>query len=94
MNYQYIITYPICHGKMINFAAFSLRHDLENTSFDEPWTSTTDTSEFAQAFYGWDSEVQALIEVCPWRLYLRAQRLTNHDITSALRNRSAGQYTP
>ncbi|KAJ7923468.1 hypothetical protein B0H13DRAFT_1979915 [Mycena leptocephala] len=34
---QYVIAYPISQGKMINFVAFSCRHDLENTKFDGPW---------------------------------------------------------
>lgn len=63
MKDQYIIAYPIFHGKMINFVAFSFRHDLENTPFHGPWTSTTETPELAQIFRGWDAEVQALVEV-------------------------------
>ncbi|RDB27667.1 Salicylate hydroxylase [Hypsizygus marmoreus] len=58
----YIIAYPIAHGKMINFVAFSARHDLENTTFDGPWMSTTDKTEFAGMFSHWEPEVQDLIE--------------------------------
>ena len=63
MRIQHILAYPICHGKMINFVAFSSQHHLENTSFPGPWTSITETSELARIFSDWESEVQALIEV-------------------------------
>ena len=60
---QYIVTYPICNGTMINFVAFSSRHHLENTHFHGPWTSMTETSELAGIFSDWESDVQVLIEV-------------------------------
>ncbi|KAJ7304548.1 hypothetical protein DFH08DRAFT_985774 [Mycena albidolilacea] len=53
---QYIIAYPISHGKMINFVAFVCRHDLENTKFDGPWMGPSDTSQFAGLFAHWEPE--------------------------------------
>jgi salicylate hydroxylase len=93
MKYQHIVAYPIRHGKMINFVAFSSRHDLENTTFHGPWTSPTETSEFARVFSGWDSEVQVLIEVCSRPLDVRSKS-TDYHLISVSRDHSAGQYTP
>ncbi|KAJ7464344.1 hypothetical protein FB451DRAFT_1352780 [Mycena latifolia] len=57
----FIIAYPISHGKMINFVAFSCRHDLENTQFPGPWMAPGDKSQFAGIFAHWEPEVQVLI---------------------------------
>ncbi|KAJ7065673.1 hypothetical protein C8F01DRAFT_1126365 [Mycena amicta] len=57
----YIIAYPISQGKMINFVAFTCRHDLENTRFDGPWVAPGDKSQFAGLFANWEPEVQALL---------------------------------
>lgn len=49
---------------MINFVAFSARHDLEGTKFDGPWVAPCDKSDFVHIFSDWEPEVQNLIEVC------------------------------
>lgn len=58
----YIIAYPICQGKVINFVAFTSRHDLENSKFNGPWSCLCDKSEFVSVFRGWEPEVQALLD--------------------------------
>ncbi|KAF9017208.1 salicylate hydroxylase [Hymenopellis radicata] len=58
----FVIAYPISRGKMINFVAFTMRHDLENTSYDGPWMVPADVSSFAGAFQHWEPEVQMLIK--------------------------------
>lgn len=62
-SFQYIIAYPISHGKMINFVAFISQHHLENTTFGGPWVSPSNKTEFASIFNHWEPEVQALIDV-------------------------------
>ncbi|KAG5644252.1 hypothetical protein DXG03_008790 [Asterophora parasitica] len=57
----YIIAYPISHGKHINFVAFIAQPDLEDTPFDGPWVSATDSDEFGGLFSHWEPEVQDLI---------------------------------
>jgi salicylate hydroxylase len=46
---------------MINFVAFSCRHDLENTKFDGPWVGPGDKTQFGEIFAHWEPEVQALL---------------------------------
>ncbi|THU98077.1 salicylate hydroxylase [Dendrothele bispora CBS 962.96] len=58
----YVIAYPISRGKMINFVAFDMRHDLENTRFNGPWVCASDKSKFASRFSGWEPEVQTLLD--------------------------------
>lgn len=48
---------------MINFVAFTSRHDLENTTFGAPWFAVTDKSAFESNFSSWEPEVQALMDV-------------------------------
>ncbi|KAJ6614102.1 hypothetical protein B0H10DRAFT_175574 [Mycena sp. CBHHK59/15] len=60
-KHGYIIAYPIMHGKMINFVAFSIRTDLEGTPFDGPWMGPGNTAQFAGIFAHWEPEVQALL---------------------------------
>ncbi|KAJ2916737.1 hypothetical protein MD484_g3704, partial [Candolleomyces efflorescens] len=59
---SYVIGYPIAKGKFINFVAFKARHDLENTKFNGPWVSATDSSEVTSMFRTWEPEVQALMD--------------------------------
>ncbi|KAJ7289283.1 hypothetical protein C8J57DRAFT_428970 [Mycena rebaudengoi] len=61
-KHGYIIAYPISKGTMINFVAFSVRADLENTTFGGPWVGPGDTSQFAGIFAHWEPEVQMLLQ--------------------------------
>ena len=60
---QYVIAYPISRGTMVNFVAFKTRHDLENSKYNEAWVSFSEKSELIKIFRGWESEVQALVDV-------------------------------
>jgi salicylate hydroxylase len=60
---KYIIAYPISCGKMINFVAFKMQHDLEYTKFNDPWVGLADNAEFLAMFKHWEPEVQALLDV-------------------------------
>jgi salicylate hydroxylase len=57
------VAYPISQGKAINFAAFHVRSNLENTPYEGPWTSCVDKDEFLNATSQWEPEVQALLSV-------------------------------
>ncbi|KAJ8082777.1 hypothetical protein PM082_008633 [Marasmius tenuissimus] len=58
----YVIAYPISQGKMVNFVAFTCRHDLEDTKFNGPWVSVADKCQFAGYFSHWEPEVQAMLD--------------------------------
>ena len=60
---QYVIAYPISQGKLVNFVAFTCRHDLEYTKFNGPWVSVAEKSQFAGYFSNWEPEVQAMLDV-------------------------------
>jgi salicylate hydroxylase len=62
-RFQYIIAYPISRGTIVNFAAFRLQQNLENTKHDGPWVSFCEKSEFMNIFRGWEPEVQTLLDV-------------------------------
>ncbi len=53
----------MAHGRFINFAAFKAQYDLEQTSFDGPWSSNSRKDELVGLFDDWEPEVRALIEV-------------------------------
>ena len=61
---KYVIAYPISRGTMINFVAFKTQYDLENSKFTGPWVTFSEKSELIKIFRGWESEVQALVDVC------------------------------
>ncbi|ESK89129.1 hypothetical protein Moror_5271 [Moniliophthora roreri MCA 2997] len=58
----YVIAYPISQGKLVNFVAFTSRHDLENTKYNGPWVSSSDKSQFSSHFLHWEPQVRALID--------------------------------
>ncbi|KAL0954169.1 hypothetical protein HGRIS_005302 [Hohenbuehelia grisea] len=58
----FVIAYPMSNGKLINFVAFVMRHDLENTIYQGPWVSTSSKEKFAPQFSDWEPEVQALVD--------------------------------
>ncbi|KAJ7085016.1 hypothetical protein C8R43DRAFT_1051651 [Mycena crocata] len=60
-KHGYVLAYPISHGKVINFVAFSCRPDLEHTPFDGPWVGPGDKADFTRLFAHWEPEVQALL---------------------------------
>ncbi|KDQ56725.1 hypothetical protein JAAARDRAFT_70435 [Jaapia argillacea MUCL 33604] len=59
----YILVYPISQGRMINFVAFQVRHDLEGTVFPGHWVTPNGSKEdFVGAYKGWEPEVQTLLK--------------------------------
>ncbi|KAJ4483267.1 hypothetical protein J3R30DRAFT_3655635 [Lentinula aciculospora] len=59
---SHIIAYPISQGRLVNFAAFNARYDLENPKYQGSWTSTTSKDELKHLFVGWEPDVLALID--------------------------------
>jgi hypothetical protein len=57
------VAYPLLQGKVVNFAAFHARHELENTPYDGPWISSADKEEFLVTTSQWEPEVQSLLSV-------------------------------
>jgi hypothetical protein len=64
LHWQYIIAYPISRSTMVNFVAFKLQHDLENSKYNGAWVCFSEKSELINIFRGWEPEVQALVDVC------------------------------
>jgi hypothetical protein len=48
---------------MVNFVAFRTQYDLENSKYNGAWVSFGEKSELIKFFRGWESEVQALVDV-------------------------------
>ncbi|KAJ3801024.1 hypothetical protein GGU11DRAFT_741946 [Lentinula aff. detonsa] len=59
---HHVIAYPIAQGRLVNFAAFNARYDVENPKFEGPWTSTAPKDELKDLFAGWEPSVLALVE--------------------------------
>lgn len=57
---------------MINFVAFTMRHDLENTKYRGPWASVAEKEEFSSQFRHWEPVVQELIDVSVVRIQRQA----------------------
>jgi len=85
------MAYPIAQGKLINFAATYMRHDLENTPFPGNPVSTAEPEEFAAHFAHWEPEARALLNVripsfryiyiwSSFRLALFAARRETHEM--------------
>ncbi len=90
---QFVIAYPISRGKMINFVAFTMRHDLENTAYDGPWMVPADVSSFAGAFQHWEPEVQMLIKVSDEFVHFR-QSCNLNNTCSAWIGHFSGLFIP
>ncbi|KAL0565839.1 hypothetical protein V5O48_016176 [Marasmius crinis-equi] len=86
----YVLAYPISQGKLINFVAFTCRHDLENTKFNGPWVSVTDKSYFASHFSHWEPECVekplqwAIHTVRPLRSYVSGRVALMGDAAHAM----------
>ncbi|KAF9062448.1 hypothetical protein BDP27DRAFT_1233609, partial [Rhodocollybia butyracea] len=57
----HVIAYPIAKGRMVNFAAFRTRYDLEGQAFEGPWASTINDWD-PTVFDGWEPALKALVE--------------------------------
>jgi salicylate hydroxylase len=69
----FILAYPISQGKLINFVAFHMRHDLENTPFQGNPVSIADPEEFASPFSHWEPEARILLTVrVPFQIRYRS----------------------
>jgi hypothetical protein len=95
---QYILSYPIKRGTMINLVAFHVRPDCENTYFNGPWVSVGEREEMVSPFLHWEPEVQVLLSVSrracqrlqiSTKLWLKVRRQTD-SMGCAHRETAAG----
>lgn len=61
--YQYIITYPISEGKFINTVALVSKPELNGTIYDGPLVEAVSRDELLNNFFGWEPQVQTLLNV-------------------------------
>lgn len=67
---KHIIAFPIVSPDSttetldaVNIVAFSSKPELEGTKYDGPWMRPVAQSSLLHEFYGWEPELQALLEV-------------------------------
>jgi len=63
---------------MINFVAFDMHHEVENTKFNGPWVTISDKSSFVSRFRNWEPEVQALLDVSVTNFLSHANHVLMH----------------
>ncbi|KZT25299.1 salicylate hydroxylase [Neolentinus lepideus HHB14362 ss-1] len=64
---NYILTYPIEHGSLLNFVAFQRQPTREGTKFDGAWMAVAGghADDWTRPYDGWDAEVQQLFDCAP-----------------------------
>lgn len=60
---QHIITYPISHGKYINFVGFVTTPEAEGTTYPHKWVTDAGRDEFIAHYEGWEPEVEQMLHV-------------------------------
>jgi phenolic acid decarboxylase len=60
---QYIMSYTIESGRLVNLAIFNMKYDLEGTIYTDKWVSEVDASEVLHLFRGWEKDVEELLSV-------------------------------
>lgn len=62
---QNLLVYPVAQGKLLNLVIFHTRPELEDTSYDGPWSEEVDESELSQVarFSEWEPEAQGWMKV-------------------------------
>ncbi|RPD54132.1 FAD/NAD(P)-binding domain-containing protein [Lentinus tigrinus ALCF2SS1-7] len=58
---KHIITYPISHGRYLNWIAFVTIPGGEGTAYPKKWVTDATYEELASYFTGWESEVDQMI---------------------------------
>lgn len=61
---QHIITYPISHGKYLNWIGFVTIPGGEGTTYPQKWVIDSTQDEVAAHFSGWEPEVDQMLQVC------------------------------
>ncbi|TBU59381.1 hypothetical protein BD310DRAFT_1010505 [Dichomitus squalens] len=61
MNIQHIITYPISHGKYLNFVGFVTIPDGEGTVYPHKWVRDAKKEDILSAYSGWEPEVDQML---------------------------------
>ena len=62
-HFQHIITYPISHGKYLNWIGFVTIPGGEGTTYPKKWVVDATQEEVAAHFPGWETEVNQMISV-------------------------------
>lgn len=60
---QHIITYPISHGKYLNWIGFVTIPGGEGTTYPHNWVIDSTQDEVAAHFSGWEPEVDQMLQV-------------------------------
>ncbi|KAH9929891.1 uncharacterized protein BXZ73DRAFT_101954 [Epithele typhae] len=60
---KHIITYPISHGKYLNWIGFVTRPGKEGTEYPHKWVLDADQDDVVREFTGWEPEVDQMIAV-------------------------------
>lgn len=60
---QHIITYPISHGKYLNWIGFVTIPGGEGTTYPHKWVIDSTQDEVAAHFSGWEPEVDQMLQV-------------------------------
>lgn len=62
---QHIITYPISHGKYLNWIGFVTIPGGEGTTYPKKWVIDSTQEEVTAHFSGWEPEVDQMLKVRP-----------------------------
>lgn len=60
---QHVITYPISHGKYINFVGFVTVPGAKGTTYPRKWVTDASRDEMAAHYAGWEPEVGEMLAV-------------------------------
>ena len=60
---QHIITYPISHGKYLNFVGFVTIPGGEGTIYPHKWVRDVKKEDVLAAYPGWEPEVDQMLSV-------------------------------
>ena len=63
MSLKHIITYPISHGKFLNWIGFVTVPGAEGTPYPRKWVTDADRDELVAHFTGWEPEVDEMLSV-------------------------------
>ena len=61
-----MITYPISHGKFINWGAFVTVPSAEGTVYPHKWVTDASRDELVAHFTGWEPDVDEILSVRSW----------------------------
>ncbi|OCH86432.1 FAD/NAD(P)-binding domain-containing protein [Obba rivulosa] len=60
---RHIVSYPISHGKLINFVGFYTYPGGEGTQYDGKWVQDVPLAEVYEKYVGWEREVEEMLRL-------------------------------